>query len=94
MRLYEDLVCESRKEEVREECRVALAEALVPAQLSCLPDFRDLSVCRDPLEGKSKSSCPKEIQKLAECLQVRACETMLWSICSTPGCLCDKLHCH
>lgn len=76
MRLNKDFVCDNRKEQVRDECRVALEQALVPAQLSCLPLFRDWSMCRVPLEGKRKNSCPKEIQQLVECLKVRACETM------------------
>lgn len=62
-----------------------MAEALVLAQLSCLPSFRDLSVCRDLTEGKSNNSCPKEIRQLAECLQVRACKAMLWSVRSILG---------
>lgn len=85
MRLYEDIACQNREEEARDECRVALGEALVPAKLSCLRFSRDLSVCRDPLDGESKNSCRKENQQLSECFQVRACEAMLWPVCSTPG---------
>eukprot|EP00903_Cladosiphon_okamuranus_P018150 g16702.t1 len=68
---YEDLVCENRKEE-QDECSVALAKALIPAQLSCLPLFRDLTVCRHPSQGRaSKNACQEEMHQLSECFQTQ-----------------------
>ena len=65
-------MCQGRKEELREECREALGKALIPTKLSCLPLFRNVFVCQNPVGGISERRCSKEYQEVSECLKVPA----------------------